>query len=94
LKHIKVEELVVWGDDSQDFSEGELEVIPSARHYIPEGKILVKFVHNSRSINVSKVSSLDEQCLDTLTFPNNKDTIFKYTRDELPKTIVWSFIKI
>ncbi len=92
MKHIKVEELVVWGDDSQEFSEGELEVISSAHYFVPEGQILVKFVHNSRSINVGKVSSLDKQCLDTLTIPNHRHTLFKYTHDELPKTIVWSFI--
>jgi len=87
-KHIKVEELVIWEDDNQDFSEGELEVIPS--RYGPD-HILAKFIYWSRSINVGEVSSFDADMLDTLSIPNHKHTLFKYARNKLPKTIAWSF---
>lgn len=90
-EHIKVEELVVWKDGSQDFSEGELKVIRTALMG-QEGHILVEFVHSSRSLNVGKVSTLETQVLDTLTIPNHKHTLFKYDRAEPPKTIAWSFI--
>lgn len=96
-KRIKVEELVVWEDDSQDFSEGELKVIrPDLRMATKsiQDNILVEFVHGSRSLNVGKVSTLETKVLDTLTIPNHKHTLFKYNRDELPKTIAWSFTTI
>lgn len=80
-------------DDSQEFSEGELKVIRPNLFGSPS-RILVEFIHSTRSINVGKVSSIEAQMLDTLTIPNHKHTLFKYTRDEEPKTIAWSFTRI
>lgn len=89
--HVKVEELVVWRDDSQDFSEGELRVLHRDLKK-QKSHINVEFVHNSRNLNVGRVLKLSAQMLNTLTFPKHKHTLFKYDRDELPKTIAWSFI--
>ena len=88
-KHIKIEELVVWEDSSQDFSEGEVVVVRDSSY---TESLDMQFIRNSRKLYVSPACRLDKKLINTVTaLDSRKHTIFDYSRREKPQTVVWSF---